>query len=54
MLSHFFLLDFIHVCLSNLSRTDILWDGNGLLTVVTWPNGWDLVYLSPLVGSKSL
>jgi len=36
----------IHVL--NLSWTDILWDGNGLLVVVTWPVGftsWESVYL---------
>ena len=47
---------FIHVCLSNLLRTDTLWDGNGLLVVVTWPFGfssWESVFLFPLVGSYS-
>ena len=55
VLSYFFLSKFfIHVCLSTLSRTGILWGGNGLLVVVTWPDGfssWDSVYLLPLVGS---
>jgi len=54
--SYFFLQDFIHVCLSNLSQTDTLRDGNGLLVVVTWPVGfssWESVYLLPLVGSLS-
>jgi len=50
----FFSNIFIHVCRSNLLRTDTLWDGNGLLVVVTWPVGffsWESVYLLPLVGS---
>jgi len=36
----FFSKIFIHVCRSNLPRTDILWDGNGLVVVVTWPVGF--------------
>jgi len=52
VLSYFFSKMFIHVCLSNLSRTNILCDGNCLLVVVTWPVGfssWESVYLLPLV-----
>ena len=55
VLSYFFSKILIHVCLSrNFLRTDILWDGNGLLVVVTWSDGfslWESVYLLPLVGS---
>jgi len=53
VLSYFFLQDF-YPCLTVKFVTDILWDGDGLLVVVTWPVGfslWELVYLLPLVGS---
>jgi len=53
VLCYFFIQDF-YPCLSNLSRTDILWDGNGLLVVLKWPVGfssWESVYFLPLVGS---
>jgi len=36
----FFSNIFIHVCRSNLLRTDTLWDGNDLLVVVTLPVGF--------------
>jgi len=46
LLCYFFSKMFSHDCLSNLSRTDILWDGNGLLVEVIFFMGVSILTTS--------